>query len=109
MPLSDKEKTHQYVEQMYRCDMFNETKIRKWKCKSDDNRTWALAKKYFENLFTEKQTFQDDMDTGKSGFESANNVGESWSHRLPFDGRSLGGSTIGSMPSLSDGMGGQSV
>ena len=67
-----------------------------------------MAKKYCENLFTENQTFQDDMGIGKSDFEIANNGRESRSHRPPFDGRCSGGSTIGSMPSLS-GTRGQSV
>ena len=91
---------------MHRSDVFNEMEIRKWECKSSTNKTWELAKKYFENLFTEKLTFQDDMGAGKSGFESTNNVGELCIYVLPFDGRSLGGSTVGSMPSLDGGTGG---
>ena len=60
-------------------------------------------------FFTEKQNFQDDMGAGKSGFESADNVGESRSQQLPFDGRSLGVSTIVCMPILSGDTGRESV
>ena len=74
---SDKEKTQQYVKQMYHYKIFNQTEICKWECKDDADNMWALAKTYFENLFTENQTFQDNMGAGKSGFESANNVEES--------------------------------
>ena len=68
MPSSNKEKTQQYVEQMYRCNMFNEMDIRKWEYKDEDEKTWELEKTYFENLFAENQTFQDNMGAGKSGF-----------------------------------------
>ena len=67
-PTSNKEKTYQYVEQMYRSNMFNEMEICKWECKSDTKKTWELARKYLENLFTEKQTFQDSMSAGKNVF-----------------------------------------
>ena len=94
---------------MYRCDMFNEMEICKWECKDDANKAWALAKTYFEILFTENETFEDGMGAGKSGFEIANNDGELRSRGLPFDNRSFCGSTNGSMPSLGDGTGGQLV
>ena len=85
--MSNKGRTQQYVMQMYRCNMFNETQIRKWEYKDDAEKTWEEAKSYYENLFAEKQTFQDDMGMGKSGFESATNLGESRSQWLPSDGR----------------------
>ena len=103
MLASDEERTQQYVEQMYCCNMFDKTEISKWECKDDVNNTWALAKTYFEILFTEKQTFEDNTGAGNSSFESANNVGESRSQGLPFDGRSLGSSTFGSIPNLGSG------
>ena len=68
-----------------------------------------MAKKYLENLFTEKQTFQDDMGTGKGGFETTNNVREPQSYGLSFDNRSFGGNTIDSMSSLGGDTGQQSV
>ena len=71
--------------------------------------TWVLAKTYFKNLTTEKHTFQDNMSIRKCGFKSMNNVRESRSQGLPFDGRSLSGSTIGSMFSLGGSLGGQLV
>ena len=48
------------------------------------------------------------MGAGKSRFESMSNVRELRNQRLTFNGRSLSGSTIGSMPSLVGSTGGES-
>ena len=65
--------------------MFIRTEVRKWGCKHGTNKTWPNGKAYFETLFTEKQTFQDDIGAAKRRFKGANNVGEAMSQRLPFD------------------------
>ena len=67
MPVTNKEKTQQCVEQMYYCNLFTKMEVRKWKCKSSIEKTWKYAKTYFKNLFIKKQAFQDNMGAVKAG------------------------------------------
>ena len=59
--------------------------MRKWEAKRNTNNTGVDGKTYFKTLSTEKQTSQDDIGSGKSSFESANNAGKARSQILQLD------------------------
>ena len=56
--------------------MFTENVLRKWANKVETDKIWTIVKVYFDALYIEKHTYQDDMGVTKSGFESANSFGE---------------------------------
>ena len=66
------EKTQMFVEQMYECNMFTEREMIEWEANPEENKTWALAKSYFGDLYVKKRSYQEDMKETKGGYESAN-------------------------------------
>ena len=73
----DTEKTQIFVEQMYECDMFTEAEMIEWEEEDEADKTWALAKTFFGDLYIKKRSYQEDMKTTKGGYESASSFGDS--------------------------------
>ena len=71
------EKTQIFVEQMYECNMFTEREMIEWEANPEENKTWALAKSYFSDLYVNKRSYQEDMKVTKGGYESASSFGDS--------------------------------
>ena len=57
MPAHDNQKIQIYVEQMYACEMFDDKEMTEWEDKVTADKTWAIAKTYFEKLYRSKAKY----------------------------------------------------
>ena len=79
---TDADKLQTFVESMYASERFTEDDLSKWENKPDDQKTYALAYKYFQDLDNEHKNFQKNMEASRNGYEST-------SLMLSMSGRSV--------------------
>ena len=89
--------------------MFNKIELRQQENKANTNKNWMDNKAYVVALCTEKHMYQEDVGVTKNGFESANSFGELKSEKKPFNGQTLGGSSIDTILSIRSGTVGASA
>ena len=61
---------------MYACKMFDDKEMTKWEDKLTADKTWAIAKTYFEELYRSKATYSEERAARAGGFDSANSLSD---------------------------------
>ena len=74
VPAHDNQKIQIYVEQMYACEMFDDKEMTEWEDKVTADKTWAIAKAYFEKLYRSKAKYSEERAARAGGFTSANSL-----------------------------------
>ena len=76
VPANDNQKTQIYVEQMYACEMFDDKEMTAWEDKLTDDKTWSIAKTYFEKLYRSKAKYSEERAARADVFDSANSLAD---------------------------------
>ena len=76
VPAHDNQKIQIYVEQMYACEMFDDKEMTEWEDKVNADKTWAIAKRYFERLYRSKAKYSEERAARAGGYDSANSLAD---------------------------------
>ena len=65
------EKVQIYVQHIYSAEIFTEKEFIKWEGTKEEDKTWVKAKTYFGALYKARRSYESDMKTHWSSFETA--------------------------------------
>ena len=74
--ISDADKLHQYILQMYKCNCFGQPMMTEWENKADADKTYPNAVLFFDNKMASIEKHQENScnSAKQNGFESANSA-----------------------------------